>query len=67
MKQILENIHHFEKENNFALLEKELNRKNTGKVSMKSTKITKTTNQNKSLRVLNNSSINQSSIIENFT
>jgi hypothetical protein len=66
MKQILENIHHFEKENNFAELEKGLNRKSTDKVSLKSTKISKYTQQNKSLRVLNSSSINQSSIIDNF-
>lgn len=63
MRQILENIHHFEKENSLLEVEKGLSRKSTDKVSLKSTKLSKAAHQNKSLRVLNSSSINQSSIL----
>ena len=48
-------------------IEKELTRKSTEKLSVKTTKISKASLQNKSLRVLNSSSMNQSSIMENFT
>lgn len=62
MKQIMENIHHFEKENNLAEVEKALRRKSTDKASLKSTKVSRGVLQNKSSKVLN-SSINQSSIL----